>query len=51
MVHEGRSVPERWTFFIDRQGKIMAIDQKVNAESHGQDCAKKLADLKVAKKK
>jgi len=51
VVHEGREVPERWTFYIDKEGVIKAIDKKVATETHGDDIAKKLAELGVAKKK
>ena len=51
VVHEGREVPERWTFYIDKEGVIKAIDNKVATESHGADIAKKLDELGVAKKK
>jgi peroxiredoxin Q/BCP len=50
VVHEGRPVPERWTFYIGADGKIKAIDQKVNAKEHGKDMAKQLEDLGVPKK-
>lgn len=48
VVHEGRSLPERWTFFIGTDGKILHIDKNVNPATHGQDCADKLRELKVA---
>ena len=51
VVHEGREVPERWTFFIDKEGVVKAIDKKVNTENHGTDIAKKLDELGVEKKK
>ena len=51
VVHEGREVPERWTFYIDKDGVIKSIDKKVTTDSHGEDIAKKLAELGVAKKK
>ncbi len=53
VVHAGRGVPERWTFYIGKDGKILHIDKKVKAGSHGKDIAKKLKELKVemAKKK
>ena len=50
VVHEGRAVPERWTFYIDKSGVIKAIDQKVNAGAHGQEVAKKLEELGIPKK-
>ena len=51
VVHEGREVPERWTFYIDKEGVVKFIDKKVTTESHGEDIAKKLEELGVAKKK
>jgi peroxiredoxin Q/BCP len=50
VVHEGRPVAERWTFYIGPDGKIKAIDQKVNTKEHGQDMANKLEALGVPKK-
>ena len=49
VVHEGRSVPERWTFIIGDDGKIKHIDKKVNAADHGRDIASQLAELKIPK--
>ncbi|HEY3967899.1 MAG TPA: peroxiredoxin [Planctomycetaceae bacterium] len=51
VVHEGRKVPERWTFYIDKDGVVKSIDKKVTTDSHGEDIAKKLEELGVAKKK
>ncbi|HLJ10500.1 MAG TPA: peroxiredoxin [Planctomycetaceae bacterium] len=51
VVHEGRDVPERWTFYIDKQGVVKFIDKGVKTDSHGDDIAKKLDELGVAKKK
>ena len=51
VVHEGREVPERWTFYIDKEGIIKLIDKKVNAKDHGEDVVKTLEKLGVAKKK
>lgn len=51
VVHEGRENPERWTFYIDKDGIVKSIDKKVTTESHGEDIAKKLEELGVAKKK
>ncbi len=50
VVHEKRSNPERWTFFIDKTGTIAHIDKKVKPASHGADVAAKLDELGVAKK-
>ena len=40
-----RSMANRWTFYIDKNGKIAHIDQKVSTETHGKDIAAKLKDL------
>jgi peroxiredoxin Q/BCP len=40
----------RWTFYIDKDGKIAHIDRTVKTETHGKDVAAKLAELGVAKK-
>ncbi|HEY2881240.1 MAG TPA: redoxin domain-containing protein [Pirellulales bacterium] len=45
----------RWTFFIGKDGKILAIDKEVNSEikdgHYGQKVADKLKELKIAEKK
>lgn len=51
VVHEGRDLPERWTFYIDKEGTIKLVDKKVSPKSHGEDVAKKLEELGIAKKK
>ena len=50
VVHGGRDLPERWTFYIGKDGVIQHIDQKVSAKDHGKDVAKKLEELGVPKK-
>jgi peroxiredoxin Q/BCP len=40
----------RWTFVIDDQGIIRAIDTEVKAASHGTDLVGKLQELGVPKK-
>ncbi|MBN2024450.1 MAG: peroxiredoxin [Pirellulales bacterium] len=37
----------RWTFYIGADGKILAIDKKVNPETHAADVARRLAELGV----
>ena len=37
----------RWTFYIGADGRILAIDKKVAAASHGTDVAAKLEDLGI----
>jgi len=36
----------RWTFYIGRDGRILDIDKKVRAASHGADVAKRLEELR-----
>ncbi len=50
VVHGVRQVPERWTFYIGADGKILHIDKQVNVTTAGTDIAKKLAELGVEKK-
>jgi peroxiredoxin Q/BCP len=51
VVHEGRDLPERWTFYIDKDGVVKFTDKKVTAKSHGEEIIKKLDELGIAKKK
>ena len=46
-----RGMANRWTFYIDKDGKISHVDQKVNPEGYGQTVSAKLKDLGVAAKK
>ena len=50
VVHKGRTLPERWTFYVSAQGKILFIDQEVKPASHGKDCVAKLKELKIPTK-
>ena len=51
VVHEGRPVAERWTFYIDKDGVIREIDKGVQkrTEQAGEDVAAKVKELKLAK--
>lgn len=51
VVHEGRAVPERWTFVIGDDGKIKHINKKVKAASHGEEVVELLKELKIPKAK
>ena len=51
VVHKERSVPERWTFYIGKDGKLLYIDKKVKPGSHGADMAARLKKLGVGKAK
>jgi peroxiredoxin Q/BCP len=46
-----RGMANRWTFYIDKNGKITNIDEKVNPEGYGATVAAKLKDLGVPAKK
>ena len=41
---------KRWTFYIGKDGKILAIDKDVRVDTAGADVAAKLAELGVPKK-
>jgi peroxiredoxin Q/BCP len=51
VVHQGREVPERWTFYIDQAGVIRHIDKGVQqrTESAGQDVVTKVKELKLGR--
>ncbi len=40
----------RHTVYIGKDGKLIAIDTKVSVKTAGSDLAKKLGELKIAKK-
>ncbi len=48
VVHEGRPVPERWTFYIDKEGIIREIDKKVDVAKAAEGVAAKVKELKLA---
>ena len=37
----------RWTFYIGADGRLLAIDTKVSAASHGRDIVAKLTELGI----
>jgi peroxiredoxin Q/BCP len=45
-----RPFAQRWTFYIGKDGRILAIDKSVNVATHGADVAAKLEEFGVAKK-
>jgi peroxiredoxin Q/BCP len=49
-VLNARGVANRWTFYIDKTGKVAAIDTAVKPETSAEDMLAKLAELKVARK-
>ncbi len=42
---------KRWTFYIGKDGKILAIDKDVKVDTAGADIAAKLGELGVARRK
>lgn len=44
-VLNDRGMANRWTFFIDKEGKVAAIDKQVKTEQHGNDIAAKLKEI------
>lgn len=43
-----RGLANRWTFYIDRNGRIAAIEKMVRPETSAEDMIAKLGELKVA---
>jgi peroxiredoxin Q/BCP len=50
-VLNARGMANRWTFYIDRDGKIAAIDTAVKPPTSAEDMLAKLAELHVPMKK
>lgn len=51
VVTGDRKTASRWTFYIDKQGKISAIDTAVKPATSAEDMVAKLEELKVAVRK
>jgi peroxiredoxin Q/BCP len=49
VLHPERGFAQRWTFYIDKDGKIAAIDTAVKPATSAEDMVAKLDELKVAK--
>ena len=49
-VINARGVANRWTFYIDKTGKVAAIETVVRPETSAEDMLAKLEALKIAKK-
>jgi peroxiredoxin Q/BCP len=49
-VLNGRPVASRWTFYIGKDGKILAIDKAVKPQTSAEDMAAKLGELKIPAK-
>lgn len=48
--HPVMGFPRRWTFYIDKDGKLLYVDREVKTGTAGPDMAKRLAELGVAKR-
>ena len=46
-VLNDRGVANRWTFYIDKNGKISYIEKMVKPETSAEDMIAKLSDLKI----
>ena len=44
----GRGMANRWTFYIDRTGRIAYVDRAVNPETSAEDIILRLGQLKIA---
>ena len=51
VVTGDRKTASRWTFYIDKAGKIAAIETAVRPQTSAEDMIAKLDELKVAHKK
>jgi peroxiredoxin Q/BCP len=48
VLNDSGKYARRWTFYIGKDGKILAVDRDVNPETAGEDIAKRLAALQVS---
>jgi len=48
VLNADRGVANRWTFYIGKDGKIVAIDKAVKPPTSAEDMVARLAELKVA---
>lgn len=51
VLNAERGFANRWTYYIGKDGKILAIDAKVKPASHGADIVAQLKELGLAEKK
>jgi peroxiredoxin Q/BCP len=51
VIETGKNMASRWTFYIGKDGKILYVDKNVKPATHADDVAKKLGELRVAKRK
>jgi peroxiredoxin Q/BCP len=51
VLNPQRGVAMRWTFYVGKDGRILAIDKAVRVETSAEDMVAKLGELNVAKNK
>jgi thioredoxin-dependent peroxiredoxin len=49
VLHAERGVAQRWTFYVDRDGKIAAIDKAVKPATSAEDMMARLEETGIAK--
>jgi peroxiredoxin Q/BCP len=49
-VLNARGTANRWTFYIDKTGRVAAIDKMVRPETSAEDMVAKLGEIKIAMK-
>lgn len=49
VVDDQHPTAARWTFYIGPDGRILAIDSKINVRTAGEDIVTRLDELKVKK--
>jgi peroxiredoxin len=50
IYNEDRGFSKRVTFVISKEGKILAVEEKISVDSHASDLAKMLGELNVDKR-
>ena len=50
VVHDKRTVPERWTFYVGKDGTINHIEKNVNAGKHADQIVTTLKKLGVSQR-
>jgi peroxiredoxin Q/BCP len=50
VVRDAQSYAARWTFYIGSDGKILFIDKDVSPKTAGEEIARRLAELGVARR-
>ena len=51
MLNQGNGFARRWTYYIGKDGKVLAIDKEVKPASSAEDMVAKLQELGVEQAK